>query len=54
MTQPISIRGSGILIMAALVIIAAGLKASQDLMVPFLLATFIATIAQSVAQFTHA
>ncbi len=39
------IRGSGILITAALVIIAAGMKAAQDLMVPFLLAAFIATIA---------
>ncbi|MEM9622652.1 MAG: AI-2E family transporter [Pseudomonadota bacterium] len=45
MTASNPIRGNGILILAALVIIAAGLKASQDLMVPFLLATFIATIA---------
>ena len=45
MSKSISMRGSGILIVAALVVIAAGLKASQDLMVPFLLATFIATIA---------
>ena len=37
--------GAGILIFAALVIIAAGLRAAQDLMVPFLLAAFIATIA---------
>ncbi len=34
-----------ILIIAALVVIAAGLKAAQDVVVPFLLATFIATIA---------
>ncbi|MEM7077767.1 MAG: AI-2E family transporter [Pseudomonadota bacterium] len=39
------IRGNGILIFAALVIIAAGLKTSQELTVPFLLAAFIATIA---------
>ncbi len=45
MTAPSTIRGNGILIFAALVIIAAGLKAAQDLMIPFLLATFIATIA---------
>ena len=40
-----SFRGTGILIVAALVVIAAGMKAAQDLMVPFLLSTFIATIA---------
>jgi predicted PurR-regulated permease PerM len=45
MTEPIRIRGGSIFILAALVIVAAGLKASQDLMVPFLLAAFIATIA---------
>lgn len=45
MSDSLHIRGNGILIMAALVIIAAGMKAAQDLMVPFLLATFIATIA---------
>ncbi len=45
MTTRATIRGNGILIFAALVIIAGGLKAAQDLMVPFLLATFIATIA---------
>lgn len=39
------IRGNGLLIAACLVIIAAGLRASQDLMVPFLLSAFIATIA---------
>ena len=38
-------RGNSLLIVAALVVIAAGLRASQDLMVPFLLAAFIATIA---------
>lgn len=45
MTSSFHIRGGSILILAALVIIAAGLKSSQDLMVPFLLAAFIATIA---------
>ncbi|MEM7100721.1 MAG: AI-2E family transporter [Pseudomonadota bacterium] len=45
MSTQLHIRGNGILITAALVIIAAGMKAAQDLMVPFLLATFIATIA---------
>ena len=45
MSEPTRIRGSGILILAALVVIAAGLKAAQDLMVPFLLSAFIATIA---------
>ncbi len=45
MSESIRIRGSGILILAALVIIAAGMKAAQDLMVPFLLSAFIATIA---------
>ena len=45
MTRTLNMRGGSILIIAALVVIAAGLKASQDLMVPFLLAAFIATIA---------
>ena len=45
MTENLAIRGGGILIIACLIIIAAGLKAAQDLMVPFLLAAFIATIA---------
>ena len=45
MNEASKIRGSGIVIIAALVVIVAGLKSSQDLMVPFLLATFIATIA---------
>ncbi len=45
MSESIRIRGSGILILAALVVIAAGMKAAQDLMVPFLLSAFIATIA---------
>lgn len=39
------LRGNGILVVACIVIIAAGLRASQDLMVPFLLSVFIATIA---------
>ena len=38
-------RGGSVLITAAVIIIAAGLKASQEIMVPFLLAAFIATIA---------
>ncbi len=45
MSDSVSFRGNGILILAALVVIAAGLKAAQDLMVPFLLSAFIATIA---------
>ncbi len=45
MSERVSIRGGGIFIVACLIIIAAGLKAAQDLMVPFLLAAFIATIA---------
>ena len=44
-TPTVHYRGSGVVIVAALIIIAAGLKASQDLMVPFLLSVFIATIA---------
>ncbi len=39
------LRGNSVLVIAGLVIIAAGLKSSQDLMVPFLLSVFIATIA---------
>ena len=38
-------RGGSVLITAAVIVIAAGLKASQDIMVPFLLSAFIATIA---------
>jgi len=45
MSDPTSIRGGSIIIVACLIVIAAGLKAAQDLMVPFLLAAFIATIA---------
>ena len=37
--------GKGIVIFASLVVVAAGLKAAEDLAVPFLLAAFIATIA---------
>ena len=37
--------GKSLLILAALVVIAAGIKTAEDLMVPFLLAAFIATIA---------
>ncbi len=39
------VRGQSIFIFAAKIIIAAGLKSAQDLMVPFLLSVFIATIA---------
>lgn len=39
------LKGNSVLILAALIIIAAGLKSSQELMVPFLLSVFIATIA---------
>ena len=45
MTELTRVRGTGIFLTAAVVIIVAGLKSSQDLMVPFLLAAFIATIA---------
>ncbi len=45
MDNNVRVPGAGIIIFAALVVIAAGLKAAQDLMVPFLLAAFIATIA---------
>ncbi len=38
-------RTNGIVIVAALIIIVAGMKSAQDLMVPFLLSVFIATIA---------
>ncbi len=37
--------GKGFFIFASLIVIAAGIKAAEDLMVPFLLAAFIATIA---------
>ena len=37
--------GKTLMIMAALVVIAAGIKAAEEIMVPFLLAAFIATIA---------
>ena len=37
--------GRGFIILAALIVITAGLKAAEDLAVPFLLAAFIATIA---------
>lgn len=38
-------KGASLLIFAALIIIAAGLKAAEEMVVPFLLAAFIATIA---------
>jgi len=44
-TERLKVRGGSIYILASLVIVAAGLKSAQDLMVPFLLAAFIATIA---------
>ncbi len=44
-TTSLRLRGNGLVILAALIIIAAGLRASQDLIVPFLLSVFIATIA---------
>ena len=44
-TQHVKLSGNSVIILAALVIIAAGLKSSQDLMVPFLQSVFIATIA---------
>lgn len=39
------VSGMSLVVIAALIVIAAGLKSSQDLMVPFLLSVFIATIA---------
>ena len=53
MPEPISeskdtrlhVRGSSLVIFAAMIVIGAGLKSSQDLIVPFLLSVFIATIA---------
>lgn len=44
-TETIRLRGNALIMMAALVIIFAGLKSAQDLVVPFLLSVFIATIA---------
>jgi predicted PurR-regulated permease PerM len=40
-------RGGGLIIVACVIVIAAGLRAAQDLMVPFLLSAFIATIAST-------
>ena len=37
--------GRSLILVAAVIVIAAGIKAAEDLMVPFLLASFIATIA---------
>ena len=46
MTQmDLRVPGSTIFVLAGLIIIAAGLRASQELMVPFLLSVFIATMA---------
>ena len=45
MTRSSSRSANGIFVIAALFIIVAGLKSAQDLMVPFLLSVFIATIA---------
>ena len=42
-----SVGVRGILVLAALVVIAAGIKAAQALMVPFLLSVFVATIAST-------
>ncbi len=39
------IKGTSLVVVASLIVIAAGLKSSQDLMVPFLLSIFIATVA---------
>jgi len=43
----VSVGTRGIIILAALVVIAAGIKAAQALMVPFLLSVFVATIAST-------
>ncbi|MBT7334530.1 MAG: AI-2E family transporter [Gammaproteobacteria bacterium] len=45
MSEPLKIRGGSLFILAAIVIVAAGLKSSQALVVPFLLSAFIAIIA---------
>ncbi len=47
MADKLSLRGGSLLIIACLVIISAGLRSAQDLVVPFLLAAFIATMAAS-------
>ena len=41
--------GRGFVVFAALIVIAAGLKAAQAIVVPMLLATFIATIAATAS-----
>ena len=43
--QRVSNAGRGLLIFAALIVILAGLKSAQTIVVPMLLAVFIATIA---------
>jgi len=45
--QRVSNAGRGLLIFAALIVILAGLKSAQTIVVPMLLAVFIATIAAS-------
>ena len=46
-------HGSALLTMAALVVVFAGIKAAEQLMVPFLLAAFIATIAATPVFWLH-
>ena len=46
-------RGGVLLTLAALIIIAAGIKAAEQLMVPFLLSAFIATIAATPVFWLH-
>ena len=45
--------GRGLLIFAAVVVIIAGIKAAQELMVPFLLSAFLATIAATPVFWLH-
>ena len=54
MTEPRSVAASPLLAVAALVVIFAGVKAAEQLMVPFLLAAFLATIAATPVFWLHA
>ena len=54
MTEPRSVAASPLLVVAALVVIFAGVKAAEQLMVPFLLAAFLATIAATPVFWLHA
>ena len=53
MTTPRAFANSPLLVTAALVVIVAGIKAAEQIMVPFLLAAFIATIAATPVFWLH-